>query len=61
MSFLSGIFTAISQVFGWISGRSAVNNAPDMKAAAIAQKQKDQDDLDAKRIKDADIDSIRRD
>ena len=33
MGFLNGIFTAVSAVFGWMTGRSNANNAADVKTA----------------------------
>lgn len=37
MSLISSIFSAISNVFGWATGRSALRNSPPMQASAAAK------------------------
>lgn len=37
MSLISSIFSAIANVFGWATGRSALRNAPAMQANAAAK------------------------
>lgn len=60
LSFISSICSAIGNVFAWATGRSALKNAPDMKAA-----QKAQDEANAKAktneaIAKKDTDEIRK-
>ncbi len=37
MSLLSSLFSAIANVFGWATGRSALRNAPAMQANSAAK------------------------
>lgn len=37
MSLLSSIFSAIANLFGWATGRSALRNSPTMQASAAAK------------------------
>lgn len=60
MQFLSSIFSAITSIFSWASGRSSTKNAPDVKMAAKAQSQVDANDRIAKAIARKDISEIRK-
>ena len=37
MALIGSIFTAIANVFGWATGRSALRNSPAMQASAAAK------------------------
>ena len=37
MSLISSVFTAIANLFGWATGRSALRNSPAMQASAAAK------------------------
>jgi hypothetical protein len=52
--------SAIANVFGWISNRSALKNSPDVKAAEKAQREVDMIDRTNKAILKRDIDEIRK-
>ena len=45
---LTSLFAAIGQALGLVSGRSALNNAPDVKAAAIAADEQAERDAETK-------------
>ena len=60
MLFLKDIFAAIAAIFGLVGKRSELNNAEDMKKRKILQNENQLNDEDAKNIKDADLDAIRR-
>lgn len=46
---IGAFFSSVGAYFGWAKARSDLNNTPEMKAAAEAQKQAD---ADAKNVQD---------
>lgn len=59
LGFIRDIAKAVASIFGWIGKRQELNNSPEMQKRATAQKEVDQDNQDAKSIKNKDIDDIR--
>lgn len=60
-SAIAGIGTAIANVFGWLTGRSALKNSPAVqKATQDAQLQAQIDEVN-KHVADGDIGAIRKD
>lgn len=60
MNFLSSLFSAIGSVFTWVTGRSTLKNAADVKVAAKAQAEVNAADKTAKAIAAKDVNEIRR-
>jgi hypothetical protein len=50
MSFITAFFGAISNVFGWVTGRNAVENTAQMTAAKTAQSEQKQVDQTTKAV-----------
>jgi len=57
---IKGFFGAIGAVFGFASKRSDLNNTPEMKRRDEAQKKNNEDDKNAKAIRNADEDAVRK-
>ena len=56
---LSSLFAAIAQALGLVSGRSALRNAPDVKAAAIAADEQAEVDAETAATADKDLKKTR--
>ena len=61
MNFITALFGAISNVFGWLKGRSDLKNAPDVKDAQKAQDQADANAAINEAITKKDTNEIRKD
>jgi hypothetical protein len=60
MLFLKDLFAAIAAIFGLVNKRSDLNNTDEMKKREILKEENNQNDDDARNIKDGDLDAIRR-
>jgi hypothetical protein len=60
MNFVSAIFGAIANVFGYLRDRTNLNNTPEMKKADCAKKDCKLEDKKLKEIKNADLKAIRK-
>lgn len=60
MNFLSGIFSAIAEYFGWRRQRDAALNAPDVKAAAKGANEARADGQIDQAIEERNLDELRK-
>lgn len=60
MNFIGPIFTFLANLVGWGKQREGYKNAPDVKAAAIAQDEQNAQDKTRKAIAQKDIEEERR-
>lgn len=60
MNFIGPIFTFLANLIGWGKQREGLKNAPDVKAAAIAQDEQNAQDKTRKAIAARDIEEERR-
>lgn len=49
----------LKEIFGFVNKKTDLNNTPEMKKRAEAQKENNADDQDAKNIRNRDVDSTR--
>lgn len=57
---ISQFFRAIGEVFGFINRRTDLKNAPDVKAAKVAQDQLQQHEGNVKAVAEKNLDEVRR-
>ncbi len=60
METVAAIFAAIAKFFGYETQRDAERNAPDVKAAKIAQQEQDQKAAEAKAVQERDTVQVRK-
>ena len=61
LTLISNAFAAVKEYFGWAKQHSEVNNAPDMKAAAIAKQEQGEHDQEIKDVAARDVEKTRKD
>lgn len=59
LTFIGDIFRAVTAIFGFGQKKLELNNTPEMQKRSEAQKETNQDDIDAKILKDGDVDDLR--
>jgi hypothetical protein len=59
-SALLNVIAAVGQFFRWLAGRSEIRNAPDVKAAKVAQQEQDERAKDAEAVAKGDVEEVRR-
>ena len=59
MDWLKAALGAVGSVFGWMLERLKLNNAPDMREAAKAQKETDNNNKISQEVKNADTNALR--
>jgi hypothetical protein len=57
---ITQIFRAIAEVFGWVNRKSDLKNAPDVKAAKVAQQQVNQHEANVKAVAEGNLEEVRR-
>lgn len=57
---ITEIFRAVAEAFGFVNRRTDLKNAPDVKAAKVAQDQQDQHAGNVKAVAARDIEEVRR-